>query len=42
MHIVQPIVTHDANRSLYWDSYQLCIHLQIGAGMCTVLTANAV
>jgi len=27
---------------LYWEFYQTCIHLQIGVGICTVLTADAV
>jgi len=28
--------------SLYWDSHQMCIRLQIGAGICAVPTADAV
>ena len=30
------------NGLLYWDSYQSCIDLKIGAGISTVLTAEAV
>ena len=30
------------NGSLYWDSHQSCIRLQIGVGICAVLTAEAV
>ena len=29
-------------RTGYWDSRQLCNHLQIGAAICMVLTARAV
>ena len=31
-----------ANGLLYRDSQKLCVRLQIGAGICTVLTADAV
>ena len=30
------------NVSLYWDSHQPCIRLQIGAVMCALPTADAV
>ena len=30
------------NKSLYWDSHQLCICLQIWSGICIVPTAEAV
>jgi len=26
--------------SLYWNSHKLFIHLQIGAGICTILTGE--
>ena len=33
---------YDVNGSLYWDSHQSCIHLQIFGGICTVLTADPI
>ena len=32
----------DVNGSLYWESHQSCIRLQIGAGIYVVPTADAV